>query len=201
MALAQEPTLSEGLLGGTVGRAVGGSLRLAVRQQGGGLAGRLSVGERRGGRLLGLELRLLGLAAVVLGDVVDDQAVGDAHDEEEPEQVQGLQGGEETECDDVAEEALVLLRLPVELVRADGPEFGQEREENLQVEVVSHVDPYAHEDDEVRGSEVVIDVVQRLGGLKQRSRVNFSTALTWTRGGEGGRQRTARKKSLMSWVT
>jgi hypothetical protein len=41
-----------------------------------------------------LNIRLLSLAAIVRGGLVDEKSVGNAQDEEEPEKIEGLQGAE-----------------------------------------------------------------------------------------------------------
>ena len=112
-----------------------------------------------------LSVGLLGLGAVVVGGLVDDEAVGDADDEEEPEEVEGLQGGQQHQRDVERDPALVLAALPVELVGADRLELSEERIEDAQVQVVPQVDPHAHEEAEVRTHEGGIEVVERLGGL------------------------------------
>lgn len=176
---------------------------------------RVAVGSGLGGVqeggllvLLGdvLELLVLGLGALVLGDVEGDVAVGDAEDEEQPEEVEGLEGGQQGDGDVLADPALVLARLPVELEGADGPVLGDQRPEDAEVEVVSQVDPGAHEHDHVGSDEGVVDVIERLGGLKGRSRVSKQVPSHSPWGGGGGislleiasNRLTARKKSLMS---
>lgn len=63
--------------------------------------------------------------------------------------------------------ALVLLRLPIQLERTNGLELGQERPEDLQVDVVTEVDPDQHEQDEVGSNKGMVDVVERLGGREE----------------------------------
>lgn len=118
-----------------------------------------------------LQLRLFGVAAVVLGDVVDGEAVGDAQDEEEPKQVESLQRAEEGEGDDEGQGALVLLGLPVDTVGPDCFELGEEAEEDAQVEVVTQVDPHAHEGEVVGTRQPVVEVVEGFGGLSRRERL------------------------------
>lgn len=107
---------------------------LFVRRRGGG-----------GGVYLLLLLGVVDVAAVVLLDVHEDHAVGDADDVEEPDEVERLQRDQQGEGDDEADPALVLLRLPVELVGADGLELGEERPDDAQVDVVAQVDPDGRE--------------------------------------------------------
>lgn len=94
-----------------------------------------------------------------------DKTIGDAQDEEEPEQVEGLQGAEQGQGNHKGQGALVLAALPVELVGADRLELGEEAGEDAQVEVVAQVDPDAHEGEVVGAGEPVVEVVERLGSL------------------------------------
>ena len=107
------------------------------------------------------------LAALVGEDVEEGEAVGDAQDEKEPEEVEGLQGTQQRERDDEGERALELARLPVGagLVGADRLELGEEAKEDAQVEVVAQVDPHAHEEEVVRARQDVVEVVEGFGGL------------------------------------
>lgn len=115
--------------------------------------------------LLG-ELVLVVVAAVVLEVLEEDVAVGDAQDEEQPEEVEGLQAGQQGGRDVVRDPALVLLRGPVELVGAHGLELVELRPDDAQVEVVPHVDPHEDEEGEVRPDQGVVEVVEGLGGLR-----------------------------------
>lgn len=117
------------------------------------------------GRLLLLNLGVLGLRAVIVGSLVDNEAVRDADDEEEPEEVEGLEGRKQCQGDPERERALVLARLPVELIRADGLVLVEKRVDDTQVKEVAKVDPRAHEDEKVRAHERVVDVVEDLGRL------------------------------------
>lgn len=96
---------------------------------------------------------------------MDNEAVGNADDEEQPEEVESLEGAEQGERDDERDVALVLLGLPVELVRADGLELGEQTPEDAQVEVVAQVDPNAHEGEVVGAGKRVVEIVESLGGL------------------------------------
>lgn len=71
------------------------------------------------------QLRLI-IAAVILGNFMDSEAISDADNEEQPKEVERLERAEQGERDDEGEVALVLLSLPVELVRADGLELGEQ---------------------------------------------------------------------------
>lgn len=117
----------------------------------------------RSPRILGLGL--LGLAPVVRRHAAQHKAVGDAQDEEEPKQVERLQRAEQGEGDPEGQRALVLARLPVDLVGADRLELGEEGEEDAQVEVVAQVDPDDHEGEVVGAGEGVVEVVEGFGGL------------------------------------
>ena len=113
----------------------------------------------------------LGITPIVVKDVVRGEAVGDTEDEEEPEQVEGLQRAEQGQGDDEGQGALVLLRLPVELVGADRLELGEKTEEDAQVEVVAQVDPHAHEGEVVGAGQDVVEVVEGFGGLHGASQL------------------------------
>lgn len=63
---------------------------------------------------------------LVLGNIMHNVAVPDAHEAKQPKQVERLQKGEQRKCDDVGDPAFVLLRLPVELVGTDGPKLAQQ---------------------------------------------------------------------------
>ena len=99
---------------------------------------------------------------------MDNEAVCDADDEEQPEEVESLERAEQGKGDDEGDVALVLLSLPVELVRTDGLELGEQTVENAQVEVVAQVDPHAHKGEVVGAGERVIEVVESLGSLQKK---------------------------------
>lgn len=83
----------------------------------------------------------------------------------QPEEVQRLKRGQQDERDHVRERALVLLRLPVELVRANRAELREQREDDAQVQVVSEVDPRAYENAVERSDHGAIDIAKCLGTL------------------------------------
>lgn len=74
-------------------------------------------------RFVDLIRLLLVVATVVLDDVVCDQAVCDANNEEQPEEVKGLQTRQQNQSDILGDPALVLLASPVKLKRPDGTKF------------------------------------------------------------------------------
>ena len=114
--------------------------------------------------LLG-ELALVIVAAVVLDDLEEDVAVRDAQDIVQPEDVQRLQAGQQTKRDALRDPALVLLRCPVQLVRAHGDELVEHGVQDAEVEVVPHVAPHEDEEGEVRPHQGVVHVVEGLGAL------------------------------------
>ena len=75
-------------------------------------------------------LLLLLAAAHVSLDVLEYDIVHDAHDQEEPEQIQGLQHGEQGKRNVLGDPALVLMHLEVELERAHRFELGGDAVEN-----------------------------------------------------------------------
>lgn len=132
-----------------------------------GVAIRMAVGLGGRGRHIFLLTIILTLI-LILGSVIPklvlaDEAPGNASDAEQPEKVEGLEGGEQSGGDDLAQAALVLLRLPVQLKGTDSLELGQQRPDDLEVEVVAEVDPSHHEDAKVRAHQGGVDVVERLG--------------------------------------
>lgn len=123
------------------------------------LLGRLLVGHGLEALLLS-ELVLVVVAAVVLGDAEEDEAVRDAEDVVQPEQVEGLQTAQQRRRDVVRDPALVLLRLPVQLVGPDRLELVELRPENPEVEVVSQVAPRNHEEPEVGPHQRVVEIIE-----------------------------------------
>jgi len=85
------------------------------------------------------------LAPLVLGFLADDEPIGDAADEEPPEQIDGLESCEEGEGNDLTETALVLLRFPVQFEGSNGGELRQDGPQNTQIRPVAHVKPDTHE--------------------------------------------------------
>lgn len=124
---------------------------------------------RQQGLGLGLQLRILffltRLGPVVLFYPVDDKLVHAAEEAVEPEEVEGLQRGQQRKGDDVGDPALVLLRLPVELVGPNGAEFGEDGVEDAQVDVVAEVDPDEDVCDVDGDDERAVDVMERFGEL------------------------------------
>ncbi len=122
----------------------------------------------RGDGLAGVGLALV--VAPLVGNLLAhcaDVAEGDAQDEHEPEDVDGLQRGEQAEDDDLREPALVLARLPVDLEGADGLELGQDGVEDAQVDVVAEVGPDEDEEAEVGPAVDGVEVVEGFGGLRE----------------------------------
>lgn len=125
---------------------------------------------------LGLQLRILlflaRLGPVVLFDLVDDKLVHAAEEAVQPEEVEGLQRGQQRKGDDVGDPALVLLRLPVELVGPDSAELGEDGVEDAQVDVVAEVDPDKDVCDVDGDDERAVNVVERLGELLDQTSVS-----------------------------
>ena len=97
--------------------------------------------------------------------VVQHESVRDAQDVVQPEEVQSLQTADEHGRDPVRDVALVLLRLPVELVRADGLELVELGVEDAQIDVVTQVYPNEDEECEEWPYNGVIEIVKDLGNL------------------------------------
>jgi len=157
-----------------------GSLdRLTVKQNLGCLVPLGNVACRKSGLLgtcgkssLGLLLRffffllILIIASLVLLDAVEDIVGEDAEDQEEPEQVHGLQTGQQSKGNVLTDPALVLLRFPVEFKRSDGPEFGQDSPKDLEVEIMPAIDPHTDEGCKVGCSDDGVEIVESLRCLQ-----------------------------------
>lgn len=126
------------------------------------------------------------VTALVLADAGEDKVLGDAQDEEKPEEVDGLQAREEPKGDVLADPALVLLGCPVEFEGSDRAEFGQCRPEDAEVDEVAEVDPDADEQGEVGPDEDGVEVVEGFGGL---GGVSFWSTYRTNRGLPRGRNR------------
>ena len=107
----------------------------------------------------------LGLAALVDPVALEDVVLSNLKDEIQPEEVDGLQGGEQAEADELADPALVVLALPVDAVGADGAEAGEVGVQDPPVDVVAEVDPDEGEEGEVGADDGRVEVVEAFGGL------------------------------------
>lgn len=85
---------------------------------------------------------------------------------------------------------------PVEHVGADRLELGEDGPDDLEVQVVTHVDPDDHEEEEVGSNNGAIKVVEKFGSLEGKT---WSAHDLHMVKGENLKL-TARKKSLISWV-
>ena len=74
-----------------------------------------------------------------------------------------MEGSQQGGGDVLTDPALVLLGLPVELERADGLEFSEQGPDDLEVDVVTHVDPHDHEDEEEGANKDGIKVAENFG--------------------------------------
>lgn len=127
------------------------------------------------GNSLGLNLGILFfffliVAALILCHVGEDVVGQNAQDQEEPKQVDGLQTGKQGERDVLTDPTLVLLSLPVELKGTNGAELGQHSPKDLQVQVMTQVNPPSNKHGEVRRSDERIQVVQGLGSRQEEIR-------------------------------
>ncbi len=92
-----------------------------------------------------------------------------------------------------------MLRLPVQLEGAYGPEGGEDGVENIEVDVVAKIDPDTNEEGEPGHDDGMMRVVERFGGL-------FHSIISLAVLSQAGEARannrlTARKKSEISCVT
>ena len=76
-----------------------------------------------------------------------------------------MQARHQTEGDDLADPALVLLRFPIELKRTDGGELREHGGDDDEVEEVAEVDPYDDKEGKVRDLVRGLYVVEGFGGL------------------------------------
>lgn len=67
--------------------------------------------------------------------------------------------------DVLTERALVLLRLPVQLKGAYGPEGGEDGVEDIEVDVVAKIDPDANEEGKPGHDDGMVRVVEGFGRL------------------------------------
>ena len=84
----------------------------------------------------------------------------DSQYQEQPEEIHGLQAGQQTKCDALREEALELTGLPVELKGADGAEFRESCVEDGQIDIMAEVDPDEDEEAEIGADDGGIKVVE-----------------------------------------
>ena len=134
------------------------------------LLGRLISASGDSLRIISIDLLLFlvfVIATLVLGDAGEDIVGQDTEDEEEPEEIDRLETGEQTERDILTDPALVLLSLPVQFERTDSAELGQDGPEDLQVQEVAQVDPPADEHGEVGRGDDCVEVVQCFGGCQE----------------------------------
>jgi hypothetical protein len=140
----KEKVGSGGLL---AARARTARLRFAVDEDLGCLV--LDAGGGGLGLYLDFFFFLFILAALVFGDAVENVVGENAQDQVQPEEVDGLQTGQQGKCNILTDPALVLLGLPVQLEGSNGAELGKDGPEDLQVQVVAEVNPHADERAEV----------------------------------------------------
>lgn len=156
-----------------------GSLdRLTVKQNLGCLVLLGNVARRKSGLLgtcdkssLGLLLLfffllILIIASLVFLDTVEEIVGENAKDQEEPEQVHGLQTGQQRKRNVLTDPALVLLRFPVKFKRSNGPEFSQDSPKDLEVEIMPAIDPHTDEACKVGRSDNGVEIVESLRGLQ-----------------------------------
>ena len=82
-------------------------------------------------------LGILVVTSRVSGGLVEDKVLRYPENQVEPEQVDCLKTGKKREGDVLADPALVLLGLPIQLERTHGPKLGQSCPEDTQIDVVS----------------------------------------------------------------
>ena len=138
----------------------------------GGVNNRLAVqlDGRHVNSLLLLLLHLVFLLILVVTPLIfcnaaPDETPENANDQNEPKDIDGLEGEKQGEGDDLRDPAFVLLGFPVQFVGTDGAEFSQDGPEDVQIQVVAEVEPDADESYEVRACDGRVEVVEDFGGL------------------------------------
>lgn len=122
----------------------------------------MSLVARLDFQLLGLSL---GVTSVVTRHALNDEAVGDAEDKEQPEQVERLKSGQQRGRNGLRYPAFELAAGPVQLVGPDRAEFGEDGVDDFEVQVVAQVDPDENEKGKVGCLHHAVNVVQGFGGL------------------------------------
>jgi len=112
-------------------------------------------------------LILFVIASLVHHDFGEDKILGNAEDQEQPEQVDGLKRCKQCKCDVLTDPAFVLLSLPIQLERANRTKFGKRGPEDPEIEIVPEVDPDTNKEGEIRADNDGIEVVECFGGLNR----------------------------------
>ena len=107
------------------------------------------------------------VASLIFLNAGEKIVLENSEDQKEPEEVDGLQTGEQCECDVLTNPALVLLGFPVQFEGSNGPELSQNGPQDFQVDEVSKVDPDCDESAEVGSGDDGVEVVECLGGLQE----------------------------------
>lgn len=144
---------------------LGGAIRLRRSVYRMPIRGRGTVHERHILTILGrliLDFALFSFTPIVLGNTRENETIGDTKDEEQPEQIERLEGGQQRGGDELREPALVLASCPIQHVGSDGAKLGEDGKDDLEVQVVAKVDPDTHKHGEVRTLQGTVDVVQGL---------------------------------------
>lgn len=110
-------------------------------------------------------IRILVVAPQILDRTSKDDIDRDPHNEEEPEEVDGLEAGQEGKGDPLGAGEFIDLPLPVEVPGTEGAEGGEDGVEDAEVDVVAHVDPDADEGDKPGHGDGRVDVVEGFGHL------------------------------------
>lgn len=123
-----------------------------------------SIG-RRYIRLFNLFVLILMIASYILRNVIEHIVLRNAQDQEEPEQVHGLQTGKQRKGNDLTNPTFILLGLPIQFIGADGAKLCEDGPENFQVDDMAHVDPNGHKERNVWSDEHRVQVIEQFGCL------------------------------------
>ena len=104
-------------------------------------------------------LVLFVIAPLILPHAIERIIFGDAQNQVQPENVDGLQHSQKAKCDDLTQQAFILATLPVEFKGSHGAEGGEDRPKDFQIEEVSQVNPNPDKEAEVGADEDRVEIV------------------------------------------
>lgn len=109
--------------------------------------------------------RLGVIRSVILLFTIGKELPGAATKTVQPEEIETLKRSQQRERDNHRDPALILLRFPVKFIRAHRPELNKDRIKDLQIEIMSQIDPRNHIQGVKGYHEIGPSVVERLREL------------------------------------